>query len=117
MSDRVPSILNKMTQPMVMKVSNDRVRTRPDYVPDAAESGQGVFALLSDDELSPAEKSRMKRGLEMRAAKAAGKEYPPKPRPKRIWSPKEIFRKTIMLYKKLKPVPKKSGHDNNEVSP
>ena len=70
MADKVPSVLNKMTQPMVMKVSNDRVRTRPDYVPDAAESGQGVFALLSDDELSPAEKARMKRGVEERAAKA-----------------------------------------------
>ncbi len=108
MSDRVPSILNKMTQPMIMKVSNDRVRTRPDYVPDGAESGQGVFALLSDDELSPAEKARMKRGVEMREAKAAGvpteqdDRYP-------IWSPKQIFNRIIEMYKKLKPVKPEKG--------
>ncbi len=93
----------QLTQPMVMSVANDRVRTRPDYRPDAAENRDGVFALLEDHELSPAERARLKRGDEARAAKASGKPAP-EPRPKRIWSPKEIFRKTIMLYKKLKPV-------------
>ena len=103
MADKFKSILNGMSAPMVMKISNDRVRTRPDYVPDMAESGGGVFALLSDDELSPAEKERMNRGTTERAARAAGQPMP-HTRARRIWSPKEIFRKTIMLYKKLKPV-------------
>ncbi len=98
MANKVKSILNEMSAPMVMKISNDRVRTRPDYVPDMAESGGGVFALLDDHELSQAEKARMNRGVNERKNPTASQ------RPKRIWSPKEIFRKTIMLYKKLKPV-------------
>ena len=71
-----------------IEISDDRAPER--RRPDPVVSGEGVFATLEPDELSPAEAARPAAQARAEAARHA--------RPARLWLPADVLRYATKLY-------------------
>lgn len=76
---------------MRLEIGNDRQPRTKSSDPVAAKTG--VFALLSDGELSTTERAR-DQCLDERSEKRAE-------RPRRIWLPQDVLRRVTNLYKRF----------------